>query len=247
MITTSRKAAVLTDYVLSVGLRLSLQLEEYFETEVRPIIEAATTHERFALQDRWQTIRFSRSGDRRYWEKGKITLGKERIVAMLLRRLRSFEFIAVGGTEILGEVGPPALIVPRRWESLILTWGSDTATDDLAIIRGIHIANVDRLGEPHRRELDKLLYSLSSQSLAQTMEGSKDGGRPPRQRQMVEAWIEARQASERGMPEKEEAARAQAIRHFAAEIAAGKISEETIRKTIKTFYSSDAWRERPLK
>jgi hypothetical protein len=245
MTSTNRKAAVLTDYVFGVGLRLSLQLEELFEIEIRPIIEAARTREeRFALQDGWVPITYRPSGEtRRHFHKGKITLGKERVQLMFQRRLRSLEFIAVGGTEILGEVGPLALIVPRRWDSLILTWGSDTATDDLAVIRGIHVAKVDRLGEPQRRELDKLLYSLSSQSISQTMENGKDGGRPPRQRQMVEAWIREKQASARGMPEKEEAAKAQAIRHFATE----KISEETIRKTIKTFYSSEAWRERPLK
>jgi hypothetical protein len=240
MTSTNRKAAVLTDYVFGVGLRLSLQLEELFEIEIRPIIEAATTREeRFALEDVWVPITYRPSGEtRRHFRKGKITLGKERVQSMLLRRLRSLEFIAVGGTEILGEVGPLALIVPRRWDSLILTWGSDTATDDLAVIRGIHVARVDRLGEPQRRELDKLLYSLSSQTVAQAMENGKDVGRPPRQRKMVEAWIKAKQASARGMPEKEEAARSQAIRHFATETDAGKISEETIRKTIKSFYDS---------
>jgi hypothetical protein len=239
MTPTSRKATVLTDYVLSVGLRLSLQLEEFFEIEVRPTIEAATTpRERIALQDGWQVIHSSRGDSRRYWEKGKITLGKERIVAMLSRRLRSLEFVAVGGTEILGEVGPLALIVPRRWESLILTWASDTVTDDLAVIRGIHVAKVDRLGESQRRDLDKLLYSLSSQTVAQTMENGKDGGRPPRQRQMVEAWIEKKLASPSGMPEKQEAAKFQATNHFATQVIAGQISEETIRKAIKKFYDS---------
>jgi hypothetical protein len=96
MTATSRKA-ILTDYVFGIGLRLSLQLEELFEIEVGPIIQAATTSdERSALQDGWRTILHSRSGESsaafrywenrlRRWEKGKITLGKERVVSRLSR------------------------------------------------------------------------------------------------------------------------------------------------------------------
>jgi hypothetical protein len=110
MTATSRKAALLTDYVFGIGLRLSLQLEDLFDIEVGPIIQAATTpDERFALEDGWRTILRSRSGESsaafRYWENrlcrwenGKITLGKERVLSMLSRQLRSFEFIAVGST-----------------------------------------------------------------------------------------------------------------------------------------------------
>jgi hypothetical protein len=235
----SRKAAILTDYVFSVGLRLSLQLEELFEIEVRPIIEAATTpRERIALQDGWNAIISSRGGSRRYWEKGKITLGKERVISMLLRQLRSFEFIAVGGTETLGEVGPLAFIAPRRWDSLTVTWSSDTVTDDLAVIRDVHVAKVDRLGGAQRRELDELLYTLSKQRVVDITESGKEGGRPAKQREMVEAWISERKASARGMPEKEDAARSQAQQHFEAEIEQKQISVETIRTTIKAFYST---------
>jgi hypothetical protein len=238
---TTAKPAILCEYIFSVGLRLSARLEDLFEIEVRPTIEAATTRqERIALQDGWQVMHFSRGGSHRYWEKGKVTLGRERVVAMLLRQLRSLDFVAVGQVEFLGEVGPLQLIMPVRWDNLIVTWGSDTATDDLAVIRGIHVARVDRLGEPQRRELDKLLYSLSKQRVAETTENIKEGGRPPRQREMVEAWIRAKQASAREMPEKEAVARSQALQHFASQIAAKKISEETIRKAIKAFYSSEA-------
>ena len=235
---TTAKTATLCEYIFSIGLRLSARLEELFEIEVRPTIEAAATpHERIALQDGWQVMHYSRGGSHRYWEKGKITLGEERVVTMLLRQLRSLDFIAVGQVEFLGEVGPLQLIMPVRWDNLIVTWGSDTATDDLAIIRRIHVARIDRLGEPQRRELDKLLYSLSRKRVAETME-SKDGGRPPRQREMVEAWIEEKLANPSGMPEKQEAAKFQAVNHFAPQIMAGKISEETIRKGIKKFYDS---------
>jgi hypothetical protein len=235
----SRKAAILTDYVFGVGLRLSLQLEELFEIEVRPIIEAARTREeRFALQDGWQVLISRPAGStRRYWEKGKITLGKERVISMLLRQLRSFEFIAIGGTEILGKVGPVALIMPRRWDSLIMTWGSDTVADDLTLIRNVHVARVDRLGEGQRRELDELLYTLSKQRFADTTESSKDAGRPPRKRAMVEAWITENVKNKR-MPKKEEAAMSQALRHFSPELEKKQISAETIRTTIKAFYTA---------
>ena len=158
-------------------------------------------------------------------------------MSMLSRQLRSFEFIAVGGTEVLGEVGPLALIMPRRWDSLIVTWGSDT-TDDLVVIRDVHVARVDRLREAQRRELDELLYTLSKQRIADTPESSKDAGRPPRKREMVQAWIEQRSASKLGMPDKEEAARSQALLHFQTQIEKGLISEETIRTTIKAFYTA---------
>jgi hypothetical protein len=250
MTETSRKAAILTDYVFGIGLRLSLQLEELFEIEVGPIIQAATTSdERSALQDRWRTILHSRSGESsaafrywenrlRSWEKGKITLGKERVVSRLSRQLRSFEFIAVGSTEVLREVAPLALIMPLRWDSLIVTWGSDIVTDDLAVIRDVHVAKVDRLREAQRRELDELLYTLSKQRVADTTESSKDGGRPPRKREMVQAWIRQRSTSKLGMPDKEEAARSQALQHFQTQIEKGLISEETIRTTIKAFYTA---------
>jgi hypothetical protein len=250
MTATSRKAAILTDYVFGIGLRLSLQLQELFDIEVGPIIEAATTSdERSALQDGWRTILRSRSGESsaafRYWEnslcrweKGKITLGRERVLSMLSRQLRNFEFIAVGSTEVLGEVGPLALIMPRRWDSLIVTWGSDTVTDDLAVIRDVHVAKVERLREAQRRELDELLYTLSKQRFADTTEGSRDGGRPPRQSEMVKAWIKQRSASKLGMPEKEEVARAQALKHFETQIEEKLISGETIRTTIKAFYTA---------
>jgi hypothetical protein len=175
------KSAILSEYMFSVALRLSAQLEELFEIEVRPIIESAwTREERWALEDGWQTIRSTRDGSRRYFKKGRITLGKERVALMLLRQLRSLEFIAVGRVEILAETTPLQLIMPVRWDNLIVTWGSDTVTDDLAVIGGVHVARVDRPGEPQRRELDKLLYSVSSQRVAKTTESNNGAGRPPR-------------------------------------------------------------------
>jgi hypothetical protein len=227
MMPPSRKAAILTDYVFGVGLRLSLQLEELFKIEGRPIIEAAGKR-RILLT----------GGLQRAVEDLQMAPVKKRAISMLVRQLRSFEFIAVGGTEILGEVGPLALIVPRRWDSLTVTWGSDTVTDDLAVIHDVHVAKVDRLGEAQRRELDELLYTLSKQRVGDIKESGKEGGRPARQREMVEAWISERKASERGMPEKEEAARSQAQKHFEAEIEQKQISMETIRTTIKAFYTT---------
>lgn len=225
MMPPSRKAAILTDYVFGVGLRLSLQLEELFKIEGRPIIEAAGKR-RILLT----------GGLQRAVEDLQMAPIKKRAISMLVRQLRSFEFIAVGGTEILGEVGPLALIVPRRWDSLTVTWGSDTVTDNSAVIHDVHVAKVDRLGEAQRRELDELLYTLSKQRFVDTTE-IKNAGRPPKKREMVEAWIRERMASERGMPKSEAAARSQALKHFEKQIEEGLISEETIRTTIKPFYT----------
>ncbi len=243
---STAKTAILSEYIFGVGLRLSSRLEDLFETEIRPIIESAWTREdRIALQDGWQVIHTSRSDSHRYWEKGKVTLGKDRVVAMLLRQLRSFELVAVGRVEFLGERGPLQLIQPIRWDNLIVTWGSDTVTDDAAIMCDIHVANVDRLGQPQRRELDSLLYILGSQRVAEGTKSGK-GGRPRQQTKEVEEWIDAN-LSRGGMPEKEAAAKFQALRHFAPQMEAGKMSEETIRKGIKAFYNPHARLPRPIK
>jgi hypothetical protein len=227
-----------------VGLRLSARIEELFDVEVTPIIDAARTlEERVALQDGWQIVRCR--GERyRYFARGKITLGKERVVSMLRRQLRGLELIAVGQVEFLGERQPLKVIAPDRWEDLIVTWASDTVTDDHAVISAVHVAKVDRLGESQRQELDGLLYKMGGELVAEAEKVNGTGGRPARQRKMVEAWIDEKRASG-SLPTREEAARAQAIQHFEAQIAAKVISDETIRRIIKGFYSREPSPPRP--
>ena len=229
-----RNAEILTDYILGIGLPLSSKLEELFEMEVRPVIEAAvTSHDRMTLKDMWVPVHHARTGTtHRHFQNGKITLGKKRICSMLLRKLRGLECIAVGRYDFLGKVGPPRLIEPRRWDSLIVTWGSNTVTDDVVVLRDVHVAVTERLGELQRRDLGVLLYNMSNSRVGASR---TKGGRPAHQRAMVVEWIRERREA-KGMPEKEEAGRAQALDQFRVQIEREEISEQTVRRTVKDYY-----------
>jgi hypothetical protein len=121
-----------------------------------------------------------------------------------------------------------------------MTWGSDTVTDDDVILRDVHLTPTDGIGERQRNELKEYLYERSLQHVAEQGKIHPNrGGRPAEKSDMVEAWIRTKQASPEGMPTKQEAGKAQALQHFALLIDEGKISEETIRRVIKAFYSPD--------
>lgn len=247
MTPTSRKAAILTDYILSVGLRLSAQLEELFEIEVRPIIEAATTlQEHFALQDGWQNVRSSRDGTRRFFQKGKITLGKERIVLRLRRQLRSLEYIAIGQPVALEIPGAASLIVPSRWNSLVITWGEDAVKNEEETLRDVHVARLDRLASEQQSELKRLLYELSRQRVDQMNAGEPKTGRPPQKRELVKAWMQS-EINAGTMPKTQSAAMSKALKHFALLLDKRQISDETIRRPLAKYYNKKETKPSPPK
>lgn len=62
------------------------------------------------------------------------------------------------------------------------------------------------------------------------------GGRPAKQREMVEEWLNKLVAAGE-LPETIEAARAKALIHFREKIESGKIHERSVRRVVRSFYS----------
>ena len=221
-----RRVAVLAEYILDLGLSLPMKLDELFQTEFKAAFDVKW--ERRADEDDWTGFEEELKKDMRH----DLAAGRSRILTMMTRQLRSFQFIAVGRIPD----GSLVIIHPRDWDRLKAGYGTTSVTDGFKVRHDVHVAAVSSLGLRQRAELDELLYNFSSERVAKRHIGQDQKGRDPKKRAIIEKWIKEKQAAG-PMPKSQSAAMAQAKKHFAPLLAKAQISEETIRRILKEFYS----------
>jgi hypothetical protein len=158
VIPPSRKAAVLAEYILSIGLPLQSKLDEFYQIEIQPAVNAAKSDGTYKSQaDYWR-----RAGVR-IAPVGATTEAKERALTALTRQLRDLAYIAVGRREVAGTTGEHQIIEPRFWDFLAMSRGSSTVADEQITIRDVHVTLVERLGARQREDLNEWLYEISAQ------------------------------------------------------------------------------------
>jgi len=115
----SRKAAVLAEYILSIGLPLPSKLDELYEVEIKPAVDAASLPGKSNdLRNKFQ-LTFN-GKPMRFLPRGATFGAKERVQTALCRHLRALVYVAVGRRVVSDTAGQLQIIEPRCWENLVV-------------------------------------------------------------------------------------------------------------------------------
>jgi len=180
--------AALTEFIVSVGLRLAEQLENEFEAALdRLITRKAALGGQIDLED-YVTTRIIYSGGTSTMSRVKITglntTARELAATKLVRDLRSCRLVAVGKPvpDIADAQAPRydterdvQLIFSHQWDDLQVSYGQDVVSSDYAAFSDIRVASVAQLGSAQMTWLQQVIARDTEGRGREVVDGAQPG------------------------------------------------------------------------